>query len=65
MTLEEYLRNEYAKRGAIDFRIRAFAWGDEVTFYIHAADRDSNTADFIVKGNELETRTVAKLSDAE
>jgi hypothetical protein len=52
-TLEQYLRDELANSGAIDFRIRASVTDNGVAFYIHPADRDGTTADFKVDGNTL------------
>jgi hypothetical protein len=47
-TLESYLR-KYIKSGIIDFSVRAsLDNNDKVCFYIHSANTDSETADFVV-----------------
>jgi hypothetical protein len=52
-TLEEYLRETLAEQ-AIDHKLRAsLTEKDEVTFYIHADGLDSETQDYVVKGNRL------------
>lgn len=53
MTLEEYLRAEWQRSGAIDFRIRATVSGAGLSFYIHPIGKDGDTRDFVVDGNTL------------
>jgi hypothetical protein len=56
MTFEEYLRQELARSGAIDFRFRATVNADgSVSFYVHPLGKDGDTRDFIVSGNTLTT----------
>jgi len=55
-TLEEYFRHAWESSHAIDFRIRAEATGEHVTFYIHPLGKDGVTADFDVDGNTLSVR---------
>jgi hypothetical protein len=53
MTFEEYLKKHHDLK-IIDHALRAAV--DEkgqVTFYIHPADRDGDTLDFLVQGNTL------------
>lgn len=52
MTLEEYLRTEYAD-GKIDHALRVEVSDAGVRFYIHPANRSGNTVDFEVHGNVL------------
>lgn len=52
-TLEQYLRDELANCGAIDFSIRATVTDKAVTFYIHPSNRAGTTIDFKVNGNTL------------
>lgn len=52
-TLEDYLRT-CSEGGAIDHIIRASVGKDgQVTMYIHAHGKDSDTLDFVVRGNGL------------
>ncbi len=56
-TLEQYLKDNF-ERQVIDHSIRASVLniGDgtcDVTFYIHADSKDSDTLDFLVKENVL------------
>lgn len=53
MTLEQYLKAEFARSGAIDFAIRANVQGEHVTFYIHPHGKDGDTRDYEVDGNSL------------
>ena len=54
-TLEQYLRETYGK-GIIDHQIRVSVDDkNRVTFYIHAQGHDSDTLDFEVKDNSLDT----------
>lgn len=52
-TLEQYLRDELANCGAIDFSLRASVTDKRVTFYIHPSNRAGMTIDFVVDGNTL------------
>jgi hypothetical protein len=52
-TLEQYLRDELANNGAIDFSIRATVKDKSVSFYIHPSNRAGMTVDFLVDGNTL------------
>jgi hypothetical protein len=53
MTLEQYFKKNL-ERDAIDHALRASVTPDgNVTFYIHADGRDSDTLDFFVNGNQL------------
>ena len=52
-TLEQYLRQEFARSGAIDFSIRAELRGDAVAFYIHPDSRDGDTRSYLVRENLL------------
>ena len=52
-TLEQYLRDELANCGAIDFSIRATVTDKRVSFYIHPSNRAGMTVDFLVDGNTL------------
>lgn len=52
MTLAEYFRI-CAKQGAIDHVLRAEMRGAEVKFYIHPADRDDITRDFVTGGQNI------------
>lgn len=55
MTLEDYLKLEHAE-GKIEHVIRAqVSQSGSVAFYIHPANKDGRTVDFIVRGNELVT----------
>jgi hypothetical protein len=54
-TLEQYLRDELACNGSIDFSLRASVATDSVTFYIHPTNRAGMTVDFKVDGNTLRT----------
>ena len=52
-TLEAYFKR-YAEKGIVDFSLRAGCDGNgNTSFYIHASDVDSDTADFLVKDNTL------------
>lgn len=52
-TLEAYLRKSF-QEGIRDHSIRCEVRQDgEVKFYIHAANEDSVTLDFIADGNQL------------
>lgn len=53
-TLEQYLRDELANSGSIDFSIRASVSDKSVTFYIHPSNRAGMTIDFRVHGNTLQ-----------
>ena len=52
-TFEEYLRGHF-KKGVIDFSLRVQK-ADELSalFYIHAANVDSETRDYFVRGDSL------------
>jgi hypothetical protein len=52
-TLEQYLRDELANSGAIDFSIRATVTDKRISFYIHPSNRAGMTIDFVVDGNTL------------
>jgi hypothetical protein len=52
-TLEQYLRDELANSGAIDFSLRASVSDGSVRFYIHPTNRAGMTVDFEIKGNTL------------
>ncbi|HEX7906703.1 MAG TPA: hypothetical protein VF534_01240 [Paraburkholderia sp.] len=52
-TLEQYLRDELANSGAIDFAVRATVTDKRVSVYIHPANRAGMTIDFVVDGNTL------------
>lgn len=53
MTFEDYLRNCMTV-GIIDFHIRPKADADgKISFYIHPANVNGDTEDFIVTGNQL------------
>ncbi len=51
--LEQYLRDELAANGSIDFSLRASVTDNGVSFYIHPANRSGMTVDFKVVGNIL------------
>ena len=51
MTLEEYLRKNSGKTP--DHMIRCRVTPEQVSFYIHPHSQDGDTADFVVKGNQL------------
>lgn len=54
MTLEEYLKYEYAG-GKIDFSMRASVYNGVVEIYIHPTGRDGTTTpSLIIKGNTVE-----------
>lgn len=53
MTLEEYLKQEYAE-GKIDFVFRAHVYEGRVSIYIHPAGKDGvTTPSVLVRGNEI------------
>lgn len=52
-TLEQYLRDELACNGAVNFSIRATVTDKRVSFYIHPSNRAGMTVDFVVDGNTL------------
>jgi hypothetical protein len=65
-TLEQYLRDEFARSGAIDHSLRAEVGAEGVRFYIHPSGRDGDTRDFLVVGNELrQNPSVTYPEDAE
>lgn len=52
-TLEDYFRRELSE-GKIDFRLRVTLDSDNrPQFYLHPLDRDGQTVDFCVEGNDL------------
>lgn len=51
--LEQYLRDELAANGSIDFSLRATVTDKGVSFYIHPTNRSGMTVDFQVVGNIL------------
>jgi hypothetical protein len=53
MTLEQYLRQEFARSGVIDFRLRATVGPAGVSFYLHPLGKDGDTRDYVVDGNVL------------
>lgn len=52
-TFEQYLRDEFANCGAIDFSIRVAGKDKSVTFQIHPTNRAGMTVEFLVDGNTL------------
>lgn len=53
MTLEDYIKLEFAE-GKIDHTIRAQVnQNGSVAFYIHPSGKPGRTVDFVVRGNEL------------
>lgn len=53
MTLEDYIRSEYAE-GKIDFAFRATVFEGSVKIYIHPLNRDGNTTPTVeVKGDVI------------
>ena len=56
LTLEEYLKAEYDRSGAVDHSIRVtFDAEGRARFYVHPRDRDGDTLDFKLKKNALTT----------
>lgn len=54
MTLEDYIKQEYAE-GKIDFAFRAHVWDGKVTIYIHPQGKDGRTTPSVqVIGNTVE-----------
>lgn len=54
MTLEDYLKLEYAE-GKIDFSMRAAVYNGVVVVYIHPSGRDgSTTPSLLVTGNTVQ-----------
>lgn len=53
-TLEEFFKKNRAE-DIIDYRVRSYLGADGVThFYIHPLDRNGETLDFTVAGNDLQ-----------
>ena len=51
-TLEDFIK-ENLQKGIIDFSLRANSGENGTSFYIHAANTDSDTLDFDVHGDLL------------
>jgi hypothetical protein len=57
MTLEEYLKHEYAE-GKIDFSMRASVFEGVVEVYIHPTGKSGNTTPtLIVEGDSVRPKT--------
>jgi hypothetical protein len=53
MTLEDYIKREYAE-GKIDFRFRASVYAGVVEIYVHPLGKDGTTTpSLIVEGNTV------------